>query len=260
MGIALSIVAVLAQTALRGTQKAISITGFLAVAAVTQALPIMTNAATTLIKGGWNMMAKGFVALGTGSLKKLQRLRTERTDKDKGRAAKIAVEKKAAEEQTASIAACWKKAAEKQATQQQDTVIAAHWKQLAEALKLNEEGLKLFREGKFKEGTKEIESALDKYVEAVSKFNNAAKKKALDVIFNSFIMVIDALIKQEAYDEAQETINYAKTHFPQHNAAFTEAERMINSHVWSPDYERQNLIKLDQELSVDNIIKLSEGC
>ncbi|CAM4852109.1 unnamed protein product, partial [Rotaria magnacalcarata] len=81
------------------------------------------------------------------------------------------------------------------------------------------------------------------YEKAVSKFNEAAMKEPLDIIFNSFIMVIAAFIESKAYDEAEETINYAKNHFPDKSDAFTEAERMIRDVNWCPDYANQYLVQ-----------------
>ncbi|CAF1669733.1 unnamed protein product, partial [Rotaria magnacalcarata] len=56
-------------------------------------------------------------------------------------------------------------------------------------------------------------------------------------------MVIAAFIESKAYDEAEETINYAKNHFPDKSDAFTEAERMIRDDNWCPDYANQYLVQ-----------------
>ncbi|CAF1460405.1 unnamed protein product [Didymodactylos carnosus] len=163
-------------------------------------------------------------------------------------------------EGTTTTVSRWKKAAEKHATEQSGEKIAARWREIAEALRINEEGLKLYREGKLKEAAVEIESALDMYEKAVSKFSSAAKIKALDIIFNSFVMVIAAFIKNKAYNEAQETIDYAKGHFSDKTDAFTEAERLIASDDWSPNYTHQYLVKLDQQLlENNNIMEHSDG-
>ncbi|CAF1643573.1 unnamed protein product, partial [Didymodactylos carnosus] len=145
------------------------------------------------------------------------------------------------------------------AAEQSTEKLAARWKELAEALKLNEEGLKLYRKGKLNAAASQIESALDKYEEAVVKFNAAAKTKALDIIFNSFIMVIAAFIEQEAFDEAQKAIDYAKGHFPNKTDAFTEAKRMIVDNDYSTNYEDRYLVQLNQDLIENNIMEHSEG-
>lgn len=85
----------------------------------------------------------------------------------------------------------------------------------------------MYREGKLREAAAEIESALEKYEEAVSKFNEACSKQPLNIIFNSFIIVIDSFMKNKAYQEARETIEYAKGHFPDKMDPFTEAEQMM---------------------------------
>ncbi|CAF1174064.1 unnamed protein product [Didymodactylos carnosus] len=156
------------------------------------------------------------------------------------------------------IATRWEQVAEKQTGERAGEKIAARWKELAEAFKRNEEGLRLYREGKLNEAAAEIEAALDKYEKAVSKFNEAAQTKALDNIFNSFIMVIAAFIENKAYQEAQDAIDYAKGHFPDKTSAFTEAERIIARDDWYPNYADQYLIQLDQHLFENNIMEHSD--
>ena len=134
-----------------------------------------------------------------------------------------------------------------------------HWKKVAEALRINEQGLKLYREGKLKEAALEIESALEKYEAAVCNLTEGANLQPLDAIFNSFLLVIDAFIKNEAYDEARNTIDLAKGHFLDKSNAFSEAERMIENHAWCPDYAKQFLIQLDQQLLQKTITELADA-
>ncbi|CAF1398928.1 unnamed protein product [Adineta steineri] len=168
-------------------------------------------------------------------------------------------EKKTVEERASSSASRWKKAIDKYVTEQPATKVLTRWKMIAEALQLNELGLKLYREGKLREAVDEIELALNKYEEAVSKFNEACSKQPLDIIFNSFIMVIDAFIKNEVYQEARETIEYAKGHFPDKMDAFTEAEQMMVNENWSPDYTKQYLVQLDERAVENSIKEQSDG-
>jgi hypothetical protein len=161
--------------------------------------------------------------------------------------------------QTSTPSARWSYVAEHFARDKSASNIINHWKEMAEALKLNRQGLKLFSEGKLKEAVAEIESALEKYEEAVSKFNEAAIKQPLDAIFNSFIKMIDAFIKNEAYDEAGKTIKYAKDHFPGEAKAFLDAEKMIEKTCWYPNYANTYLIQLDLEALENNIKEQSDG-
>jgi len=200
-------------------------------------------------------------------------------------AARFAAEKKAEEEQTRTMAdekeapatqrdvvdqnvilnsdlktGCrWKLLAERYVADGLAWKTIIHWKKVAEALRINEQGLKLYREGKLKEAALEIESALEKYEAAVCNLTEGANLQPLDAIFNSFLLVIDAFIKNEAYDEARNTIDLAKGHFLDKSNAFSEAERMIENHAWCPDYAKQFLIQLDQQLLQKTITELADA-
>ncbi|CAF3462166.1 unnamed protein product [Rotaria socialis] len=172
------------------------------------------------------------------------------------------IEQDAPAKVASKAASRWKLLAEKYAANPSAMTIVNRWKQIAEALMINEQGLKLYHEGKekLKEAAEKIELALEKFEEAASKFTTAAMREPLDVIFNSFLMVIDAFIENQAYDEAQTTIDLARGHFPHKADAFAEAERMIKDDSWSPNYTQQFLVQLDQHSIENNIMELANPC
>ncbi|CAF3627992.1 unnamed protein product [Adineta steineri] len=116
-----------------------------------------------------------------------------------------------------------------------------------DASRLNSEGLKLHQEGKLMEDDNKIEMAIRQYVDAAAKINEAATIKNLDVFFNSYITIIDSLMRTAAYDQANEIITNARGHFRGAVAveSFTEIEKQIKDKIWSPNFLKQHLRKLE---------------
>ena len=180
---------------------------------------------------------------------------SEREAAEQNRLEQEAAEKDALAREAAGIAALERQAAANAAAEQCIT-------EEKEALNLNTEGLVLHDKGRLKEARGKIDLAVKLYKEAVSKFNEAATRTTLDVIFNSFMIIIDAFMRNKRYDEARETMNQAKVHFQDAVAiaTFTRIESQINRCAWSPGYLDEYLRKLEHsELEIIQNINYSSS-
>ena len=75
------------------------------------------------------------------------------------------------------------------------------------AMKLNEDGLKLYEEEKLKEFDEKFELAIKKYNEAAEKFKEAYLVKKLEEIFESFILVLEGYIRTKSKQKASYKIH-----------------------------------------------------
>lgn len=109
------------------------------------------------------------------------------------------------------------------------------------AMKLNEDGLKIYEEGKLKEFDEKFELAIKKYNEAAEKFKEAYLVKKLEEIFKSFILVLEGYIRTKSHQKAFDVLKFIEDKYPEKKEFLKGLKDNLNQNNWSIDHLSQYL-------------------
>ena len=110
-----------------------------------------------------------------------------------------------------------------------------------QAQTLVNEAIQIYETGRATEAAGKISAALDHYILSATKLNEAASIKLLETILESYLKIMAAMLRNEAFEESEHVLDRFTTHFPNHKNEIDFFKKSIENQSWSPDYMRERL-------------------